>query len=70
MGGQLMATTDVENFPGFPEGILGPDLMMKMRQQAVRWGSEMETDDVAEVDLGRRCVLLLLFSRCFVGRVG
>jgi thioredoxin reductase (NADPH) len=54
MGGQLMSTTEVENFPGFPEGVLGPDLMMKMRKQAVRWGSEMETDDVSEVDLGRR----------------
>ncbi|KAM3574673.1 hypothetical protein VYU27_003399 [Nannochloropsis oceanica] len=53
-GGQLMATTDVENFPGFPEGILGPDLMMNMRKQAARWGAELESDDVIAVDLQSR----------------
>jgi thioredoxin reductase (NADPH) len=51
MGGALMNTTDVENFPGFPNGIQGPDLMMALRAQAERFGSELVTDDVVEVDL-------------------
>lgn len=50
-GGDLMNTTDVDNFPGFPEGIMGPDLMMKMQAQAERFGSEIVYDDVASVDL-------------------
>jgi len=51
MGGALMNTTDVENFPGFPEGIQGPDLMIALRTQAERFGSELVTDDVVAVDL-------------------
>ncbi|MEO6199664.1 MAG: thioredoxin-disulfide reductase [Cryobacterium sp.] len=50
-GGELMNTTDVENYPGFPEGVQGPDLMTKMQEQAERFGTEVVYDDVAEVDL-------------------
>ncbi|MDQ1130025.1 thioredoxin-disulfide reductase [Microbacterium sp. SORGH_AS_0888] len=50
-GGELMNTTEVENFPGFPEGIMGPDLMTKMQQQAERFGAEIVYDDVVSVDL-------------------
>ena len=50
-GGALMNTTDVENFPGFPDGILGPDLMDAIRKQAERFGAQLHAEDVTEVDL-------------------
>jgi thioredoxin reductase (NADPH) len=50
-GGALMNTTDVENFPGFPDGVLGPDLMDQLRKQAERFGAELIADDVTEMDL-------------------
>jgi thioredoxin reductase (NADPH) len=50
-GGQLMDTTSVDNFPGFPEGVMGPDLMMKMEIQAKKFGTEIISDEVSEINL-------------------
>jgi thioredoxin reductase (NADPH) len=64
-GGQLMLTTDVENFPGFPEGIMGPELMIKFREQSMRFGAEFLTEKVTAVDFSERPFKLSVRDRQF-----
>src|SRR5438477_7418078 len=53
-GGQLMITSDVENYPGYPDGVIGPEMMADFRRQAERFGAEFLTDDVTRVDFSER----------------
>jgi len=64
-GGQLTITSEVENFPGFPEGILGPELMEKMRKQAERFGTRFEAGDVTRVDFSSRPLKVWMDDRLF-----
>lgn len=57
-GGQLMTTTEVDNYPGFPEGITGPDLMIRFRSQALRFGCKILTEDVEDVDFSKAPYLI------------
>lgn len=59
-GGQLMLTTEVDNFPGFPEGVMGPDLMEKMKAQAIRFGAKFIQDNVTSVDFSSRPLKLMV----------
>ena len=62
-GGQLMLTTDVENFPGFPDGIMGPELMSKFREQAMRFGAEFLTEKVTAVDFSEHPFRISVHNR-------
>jgi thioredoxin reductase (NADPH) len=64
-GGQLMLTTDVENYPGFAEGILGPELMIRFREQAERFGARIENVDVTSVDFTKRPLAIRTADTCY-----
>jgi len=67
-GGQLMTTSEVENYPGFPNGIFGPELMMNMRQQAERFGTTVIDDEVLKVNFKNHPFLISTHSESFEGR--
>src|SRR5215210_1330764 len=67
-GGQLMLTTEVENYPGFRDGIMGPELMDQMREQALRFGTQLVEDDVTHVDFKRRPFRLSVGDDVYTGR--
>ncbi len=64
-GGQLTITSEVENYPGFPEGVMGPDLMINFRKQAERFGARFEVGNVVSVDLSKRPFVLKTESKTF-----
>src|SRR5919197_3415110 len=64
-GGQLMTTSEVENYPGFPNGIFGPELMMNMRQQAERFGAIVLDDEVIAVDFKKRPFTITTHSEAY-----
>lgn len=66
-GGQLMITTDVENYPGFPDGVTGPDMMELIQKQAERFGTQVLTEDAVRVDLEKRPFTVETESRRFTG---
>ena len=66
-GGQLMTTSEVENYPGFPNGIFGPELMMNMRQQAERFGATIVDDEVTEVDFKKKPFLITTHGEKYTG---
>ncbi|OGM12091.1 thioredoxin-disulfide reductase [Candidatus Woesebacteria bacterium RBG_16_34_12] len=67
-GGQLMLTTDVDNFPGFPQGIQGPDLMREMRLQAERFGAEIVNENVNQIDFTKRPFELFINSEKYLAK--
>ena len=67
-GGQLMLTTDVENYPGFPEGILGPELMIKFREQAERFSARIENVDVTSVDFTKSPLVVRTYDDEFTAK--
>jgi len=67
-GGQLMITSEVENYPGFPEGVLGPELMEKFRRQAERFGPEIVYDDVSFVDFSSRPFKIVAGGKTYEGK--
>jgi thioredoxin reductase (NADPH) len=67
-GGQLMITSEVENYPGFPEGVLGPELMEKFRRQAERFGPEIVYDDVSFVDFSSRLFKIVAGGKTYQGK--
>jgi thioredoxin reductase (NADPH) len=64
-GGQLMTTSEVENYPGFPNGIFGPELMMNMREQAERFGTVIVDDEVIQVDFSKRPFIVTTHSQTY-----
>ena len=67
-GGQLMITSDVENYPGYPDGVMGPEMMQEFRRQAERFGAEFVTDDVTKVDLSERPFRVWVGDDEYLGR--